>query len=80
MERKRNLERIQKDVRFFEQQLKSERNQFLRNIILGQIRDLKQQHFNILRKERHQAQREYKNLKDALDEALALQAIKNQKK
>ena len=66
-----NKKRLEKDINFFKQQLKKEKNQFMRNMLLSQIRDVRQQQYNILQAERRQAERENQNLKEALEMALA---------
>ena len=66
------MDRLEEDLRFFEQQLETERNPFLRNLILGQIRDIKQQMLNILRQQRLLLQRQNQNLQDALEHAKSI--------
>jgi hypothetical protein len=61
------MERLEADLRFFRLQLETERNQFRRNLILGQIRDVEQSILNRLRQQRAQLERENKNLQDMLE-------------
>ena len=65
----RNLEQ---DLRFFEQELERERDPFRRNLILGQICEIKQEILNNLRRERAQAERENRNLQEALEAAIQM--------
>ena len=63
------MDRLETDLRFFRQALENERNQFRRNLLLGQIRDVQQQILNTLRAERIRVERQNQNLEDALNEA-----------
>ena len=67
-----NMERLEQDLRFFRQQLETERDQFRRNLILGQIRDVEREILNLLREERAQLELENKNFQDALDDAMRM--------
>ena len=60
----RNFER---DLRFFERELEKEEDPFKRNLLLGQIRDIKMEILQNLRRERAQVERENRNLQDALE-------------
>jgi hypothetical protein len=70
------MDRLKKDLHFFEQELaketKEENNQYRKILLLRQIRDIKQEICNLLRVERKQAERENRNLTDALNKALAM--------
>ena len=66
------MERLEQDLRFFRQQLETERDQFRRNLILGQIRDVEREILNLLREERAQLELENKNFQDALDDAMRM--------
>ena len=61
------MDRLEEDLRFFRLQLENEHNQFMRNILLGQIRDVEQQILNLLRQQRARLERENKNLEDLLN-------------
>jgi phage shock protein A len=63
----RNFER---DLRFFEGELEKEEDPFKRNLLLGQIRDIKMEILQNLRRERAQVERENRNLQDALESCL----------
>jgi phage shock protein A len=63
----RNFER---DLRFFERELEKEEDPFKRNLLLGQIRDIKMEILQNLRRERAQVERENRNLQDALESCL----------
>ena len=63
------MDRLETDLRFFRQELENERDQFRRNLLLGQIRDVQQQILNTLRAERIRVERQNQNLEDALNEA-----------
>ena len=66
------MERLEQDLRFFRQQLETERDQFRRNLILGQIRDVEREILNLLREERAQLELDNKNFQDALDDAMRM--------
>ena len=66
------MDRLEADLRFFRQELENERDQFRRNLLLGQIRDVDQQILNLLRAERVRVERENQNLQDALNEAIKM--------
>ena len=63
----RNFER---DLRFFERELEKEEDPFKRSLLLGQIRDIKMEILQNLRRERAQVERENRNLQDALESCL----------
>lgn len=63
------MDRLNQDLLFFKQQLAVERNQIRRNLLMRQIRDVLQQQKNILLEERNRAERQFLNLKEALDSA-----------
>jgi hypothetical protein len=63
-------ERLERDLRYFKQELENERDQFRRNLLMQQIRDVERQIVNILTQERAEAQRKYLNLLDALNSAM----------
>ena len=56
------MERLLEDLRYFRQALETERDQFRRNILLRQIRDVQQEILNQLRAERAQLEGENKRL------------------
>ena len=66
------MERLEADRRFFTQQLAIERNQFRRNLILGQIRDIDVQILHLLRQERARVERENQNLEEMLNFAIKM--------
>ena len=66
------MERLQQDLRFFQRELETERNQFRRNLLLGQIRDINQEILNLLRAERAVVERQNRNLQDALNIAMKM--------
>ena len=69
---KRKMERLEADRRFFTQQLAIERDQFRRNLILGQIRDIDVQILHLLRQERARVERENQNLEEMLNFAIKM--------
>lgn len=71
-QRRVTMEQLERDLRFFRQELATERDQFRRNLLLGQIREVEQQIVNLLRVEREQAERENKNLRDFLDKVMKM--------
>ena len=66
------MDRLEQDLRFFRRALDEERDQFTRNLILGQIRDVQQEIVNLLREERRRVERENQNLQEALNSAMAM--------
>ena len=70
--REATMERLEQDLRFFRRELETERNQFRRNLLLGQIRDIQQEIVNLLRAERAQVERQNRNLQDALNMAIKM--------
>jgi lysyl-tRNA synthetase class I len=70
--KKEKMRNLEQDLRFFEQELERERDPFRRNLILGQICEIKQEILNNLRRERAQAERENKNLQEALEAAIQM--------
>ena len=66
------MERLEADRRFFTQQLAIERDQFRRNLILGQIRDIDVQILHLLRQERARVERENQNLEEMLNFAIKM--------
>ena len=71
-ERKAKMERLETDLRFFENELANERDQYMRNVLLGQIRDIKQEMLHLLREERADVERQNENLKEMLNLAKQL--------
>ena len=71
-ERKARMERLETDLRFFENELANERDQYMRNVLLGQIRDIKQEMLHLLREERADVERQNENLKEMLNLAKQL--------
>ena len=61
------MDRLEEDLRFFRLQLENEHDQFMRNILLGQIRDIEQQILNLLRQQRARLEQENNNLEDLLN-------------
>ena len=61
------MDRLEQDLRFFRLQLETERDQFRRNLLLGQIRDVEQQILNLLRQERALLEHQNQNLQDLLE-------------
>jgi hypothetical protein len=70
--RNEKMERLEQDLRFFQQELANERDQFRRNLLLGQIRDVEQEILNLLRQERAEVERQNKNLQDMLEYAMKM--------
>ena len=66
------MERLEQDLLYFRRELETERDPFRRILLLGQIRDVEQDILNLLVQERIQAERENKNLQDALDFAMKM--------
>ena len=66
------MERLEQDLLYFRRELETERDPFRRILLLGQIRDVEQDILNLLFQERIQAERENKNLQDALDFAMKM--------
>ena len=66
------MERLEQDLLYFRRELETERDPFRRILLLGQIRDVEQDILNLLVQERIQAERENKNLQDALDYAIKM--------
>ena len=75
-ERKAKMERLETDLRFFENELANERDQYMRNVLLGQIRDIKQEMLHLLREERADVERQNENLKEMLNLAKQLKKSK----
>ena len=69
---------LEDDLRYFENELANERDQFRRNLILSQIRDIKQQQLNVLIMKRKRLEKQNKNLEEALE--WAKKTPKNPKK
>ena len=67
-----NKERLLADLRYFRLQLEMERDPFRRNLLMGQIRDVQLEIYNLLQQERAQVEQENKNLEDALNLALQM--------
>ena len=61
------MERLEADLRFFRQQLAQERDPFLRNLLLGQIRGVEQDIYNLLHQERLELERQNRNLQEMLE-------------
>ena len=66
------LERLEQDLRFFRLQLETERDQFRRNLLLGQIRDVELDILHELQRQRIRVEAENRNLQDALNMAMAM--------
>ena len=66
------MDRLQRDLRFFEQELERERDPFRRNLLLGQIGTIKQQILADLRRERIQLERENDNFEQELETAIKM--------
>ena len=66
------MERLEADLAFFKQALETERDQFRRNILLGQIRDVNVEILRLLRQQRIRTERENQNLQEALDKAMKM--------
>ena len=66
------LERLEQDLRFFRLQLETERDQFRRNLLLGQIRDVELDILHELQRQRIRFEAENRNLQDALNMAMAM--------
>ena len=64
------MKNFERDLRFFERELEKKEDPFKRNLILGQIRDIKMEILQNLRRERAQVERENRNLQDALESCL----------
>jgi hypothetical protein len=64
------MERLEQDLRFFRQELENEHDPFRRNLLLSQIRDVEQEIVNLLRQQRAQVERENRNLREALEDAM----------
>jgi hypothetical protein len=58
---------LEDDLRYFENELANERDQFRRNLIMSQIRDIKQQQLNVLIMKRKRLEKQNKNLEEALE-------------
>ena len=69
---------LEDDLRYFENELANERDQFRRNLIMSQIRDIKQQQLNVLIMKRKRLEKQNKNLEEALE--WAIKNPKNPKK
>jgi hypothetical protein len=67
-----NMDRLEQDRAFFKLALETERDQFRRNILLAQLRDVDIEILRLLRQERVQAERENQNLQEALDKAMKM--------
>ena len=66
------MDRLERDLLFFKQELERERDQFRRNLLLGQIRDIEEEILADLRRQRARAERENKNLQEALEAAIQM--------
>ncbi|WP_353079740.1 hypothetical protein [Flavobacterium sp.] len=66
------MDRLERDLVFFELQLERERDPFRRNLLLGQIRDIEEQILADLRRQRDRAERQNRNLQDALEAAIKM--------
>ena len=66
------MDRLEQDLRFFRQQLETERDQFRRNLLLGQICDVEKEILRLLRQQRQQVEQENKNLQDLLNLAMKM--------
>lgn len=64
------MDKLERDLAFFTQQLERERDPFMRIVLLGQIQNIKEQIFNLRRREVEQLRRENQNLQDAIDAAM----------
>jgi hypothetical protein len=66
------MERLEQDLRFFRNELANERDQFRRNLILAQMRDIEQQILNLLRAERALLEHQNRNLQDMLEAGMKM--------
>lgn len=64
------MERLEKDLRYFQLQLANEKDSFRRILLLDQIRNVKEQIHYLCRQEVEQLERENKNLSDAIEGAM----------
>ena len=66
------MDRLERDLIFFELQLEMESDPFRRNLLLAQIRDIEEQILAYLRRQRDRAERQNRNLQDALEAAIKM--------
>ena len=61
------MDRLEKDLKFFTLEYEKEKNLFRKNLLLSQIRDIKQEQLNLLKEERRRCEIQNRNLQEALD-------------
>ena len=66
------MDRLEKDLKFFTLEYKKEKNLFRKNLLLSQIRDIKQEQLNLLKEERRRCEIQNRNLQEALDFAMKM--------
>jgi hypothetical protein len=66
------MDRLERDLIFFELELEMESDPFRRNLLLAQIRDIDEQILAYLRRQRDRAERQNRNLQDALEAAIKM--------
>ena len=63
---------MEKDLKFFTLEYEKEKNLFRKNLLLSQIRDIKQEQLNLLKEERRRCEIQNRNLQEALDFAMKM--------
>ena len=66
------MDRLEKDLKFFTLEYEKEKNSFRKNLLLSQIRDIKQEQLNLLKEERRRCEIQNRNLQEALDFAMKM--------
>ena len=66
------MDRLEKDLKFFTLEYEKEKNLFRKNLLLSQIRDIKQEQLNFLKEERRRCEIQNRNLQEALDFAMKM--------
>jgi hypothetical protein len=66
------MDRLEKDLKFFTLEYEKEKNLFRKNLLLSQIRDIKQEQLNLLKEERRRCEIQNRNLQEALDFAMKM--------
>ena len=66
------MDRLERDLIFFELELEMESDPFRRILLLAQIRDIDEQILAYLRRQRDRAERQNRNLQDALEAAIKM--------
>ena len=61
------MERLEHDLRYFKQELERENDQFRRNLLLQEIRNVETRILDLLREQKAQIQRENRLMQAALD-------------